>query len=131
MATGAGLGAHVGRRRLVAARSRPAGRAARPRPGVAPDRQSAGGEHQQAACDDCGFSHGIRVEFRSRRTSARNSTIAAGAKASRCRDLVEAKRLLFREPKLDFVDDGPGTPVSIQKVIGRRPLLAFGRRRSK
>jgi hypothetical protein len=53
------------------------------------------------------------------------------AKASRRRDLVEAKRLLFREPKLDFVDDGPGTPVSIQKVIGRRPLLAFGRRRSK
>jgi phosphoglycolate phosphatase-like HAD superfamily hydrolase len=38
----------------------------------------------------------------------------------------DGQPLLFREPKLDFVDDGPGKPVGIQKVIGRRPLLAFG-----
>jgi hypothetical protein len=33
---------------------------------------------------------------------------------------------LFRPPKIDFVDDGPGKPVNIQKFIGRRPVLAFG-----
>ena len=34
--------------------------------------------------------------------------------------------VLTREPKIDFVDDGPGKPVGIQKFIGRRPILAFG-----
>ncbi len=33
---------------------------------------------------------------------------------------------LMREPKIDFIDDGPGKPVAIQKFIGRRPILAFG-----
>ena len=31
-----------------------------------------------------------------------------------------------RLPELDFIDDGPGKPVGIQKFIGRRPLIAFG-----
>ena len=34
--------------------------------------------------------------------------------------------VLLREPKLEFLDDGPGKPVGIQRVIGRRPILAFG-----
>ena len=34
--------------------------------------------------------------------------------------------VLLREPKIDFVDDGPGKPVGIHKFIGRRPILAFG-----
>jgi len=34
--------------------------------------------------------------------------------------------VLMREPKIDFVDDGPGKPVGIYKHIGRRPILAFG-----
>src|SRR5262249_20278245 len=34
--------------------------------------------------------------------------------------------VLVRLPKIDFVDDGPGKPVGIQKFIGRRPVLAFG-----
>ena len=38
----------------------------------------------------------------------------------------DGKPLLFRQPQIDFVDDGPGKPVNIQKFIGRRPLLAFG-----
>jgi hypothetical protein len=29
-------------------------------------------------------------------------------------------------PKVDFVDDGPGKPVGINKFIGRRPVFAFG-----
>ena len=38
----------------------------------------------------------------------------------------DGKPMLVRQPKIDFVDDGPGKPVGIQKFIGRRPLLAFG-----
>jgi len=38
----------------------------------------------------------------------------------------DGKPMLFRQPKIDFIDDGPGKPVNIQKFIGRRPLLAFG-----
>jgi hypothetical protein len=34
--------------------------------------------------------------------------------------------VLIREPKVDFVDDGPGKPVGINSRIGRRPILAFG-----
>ena len=34
--------------------------------------------------------------------------------------------VLLREPKIDFIDDGPGKPVSIARFIGRRPILAFG-----
>jgi len=34
--------------------------------------------------------------------------------------------VLVREPKIDFIDDGPGKPVGIAKFIGRRPILAFG-----
>ena len=33
---------------------------------------------------------------------------------------------LVREPRIDFVDDGPGKPVGINKFIGRRPIFAFG-----
>lgn len=33
---------------------------------------------------------------------------------------------LMKEPKVDFVDDGPGKPVGINRFIGRRPILAFG-----
>ena len=33
---------------------------------------------------------------------------------------------LVRQPRIDFVDDGPGKPVAINKIIGRRPVFAFG-----
>ncbi|WP_157123168.1 HAD family hydrolase [Pandoraea vervacti] len=33
---------------------------------------------------------------------------------------------LIRQPKVDFVDDGPGKPVGIFRRIGRKPILAFG-----
>jgi len=33
---------------------------------------------------------------------------------------------LLKEPKVEFVDDGPGKPVGINRFIGRRPILAFG-----
>ena len=33
---------------------------------------------------------------------------------------------LVKEPKVEFVDDGPGKPVGINRFIGRRPVFAFG-----
>jgi haloacid dehalogenase-like hydrolase len=34
--------------------------------------------------------------------------------------------VLERDPKIDFIDDGPGKPVGINKFIGRRPIFAAG-----
>ena len=34
--------------------------------------------------------------------------------------------VLLKEPKVEFIDDGPGKPVGINRFIGRRPVLAFG-----
>jgi phosphoglycolate phosphatase-like HAD superfamily hydrolase len=36
------------------------------------------------------------------------------------------KPVLMKEPKVEFIDDGPGKPVGINRFIGRRPVLAFG-----
>jgi phosphoglycolate phosphatase-like HAD superfamily hydrolase len=38
----------------------------------------------------------------------------------------DGKLSILRQPKLLHNDDGPGKPVSIDQVIGRRPILAFG-----
>ena len=38
----------------------------------------------------------------------------------------DGKPVLVRDPKLAFVDDGPGKPVGIYRSIGQRPILAFG-----
>nr|WP_238178808.1 HAD family hydrolase [Methylobacterium oxalidis] len=34
--------------------------------------------------------------------------------------------VLEKEPKVAFIDDGPGKPSGINRFIGRRPILAFG-----
>lgn len=34
--------------------------------------------------------------------------------------------VLVKEPRVEFVDDGPGKPSGINRFIGRRPILAFG-----
>jgi hypothetical protein len=34
--------------------------------------------------------------------------------------------VLMKLPKVEFIDDGPGKPVGINRFIGRRPILAFG-----
>jgi phosphoglycolate phosphatase-like HAD superfamily hydrolase len=41
-------------------------------------------------------------------------------------ELRDGKPVLVKEPKVEFVDDGPGKPVGINRFIGRRPVLAFG-----
>jgi len=33
---------------------------------------------------------------------------------------------LIKEPKIEFIDDGTGKPVGINRFIGRRPIMAFG-----
>jgi phosphoserine phosphatase len=33
---------------------------------------------------------------------------------------------LLREPRVDFIDDGPGKPIGIARHIGQRPIAAFG-----
>jgi phosphoglycolate phosphatase-like HAD superfamily hydrolase len=40
--------------------------------------------------------------------------------------VVDGARVLVRDPRFEFNDDGPGKPVGIYKQIGRRPILAFG-----
>jgi hypothetical protein len=41
-------------------------------------------------------------------------------------EMRDGKPLLIKEPKVEFIDDGPGKPVGINRFIGRRPILAFG-----
>jgi phosphoglycolate phosphatase-like HAD superfamily hydrolase len=41
-------------------------------------------------------------------------------------EIRDGAPVLVRGPKMEFVDDGPGKPVGIYRVIGRQPLAAFG-----
>jgi phosphoglycolate phosphatase-like HAD superfamily hydrolase len=41
-------------------------------------------------------------------------------------EMRDGKPVLMRLPEIDFIDDKAGKPVSINKFIGRRPILAFG-----
>lgn len=38
----------------------------------------------------------------------------------------DGKPELMKLAKVEFIDDGPGKPVGINRFIGRRPILAFG-----
>ena len=39
---------------------------------------------------------------------------------------ADGKPVLVKQAKVEFIDDGPGKPVGINRFIGRRPILAFG-----
>lgn len=39
---------------------------------------------------------------------------------------VTGKPSLLKTAKVQFIDDGPGKPVGINMIIGRRPIFAFG-----
>ena len=41
-------------------------------------------------------------------------------------EVQDGKPVLLKEPKVEYVDDGPGKPVGINRFIGRRPIAAFG-----
>ena len=38
----------------------------------------------------------------------------------------DGKPALVKLPGIEFVDDGPGKPVGINRFIGRQPIFAFG-----
>ena len=40
--------------------------------------------------------------------------------------MKDGKPVLFRLAKLEFLDDKTGKPIAINRIIGRRPILAFG-----
>jgi phosphoglycolate phosphatase-like HAD superfamily hydrolase len=40
--------------------------------------------------------------------------------------VVKGTPELIKLPKVEFIDDGPGKPVAINRFIGLRPILAFG-----
>jgi len=40
--------------------------------------------------------------------------------------LRDGKPVLMRLPAVDFINDGAGKPVGINRYIGRRPIAAFG-----
>jgi haloacid dehalogenase-like hydrolase len=39
---------------------------------------------------------------------------------------ADGKPILVKEARVEFIDDGPGKPVGINRFIGRRPIFAFG-----
>jgi len=39
---------------------------------------------------------------------------------------ADGRAVLRKLAKIEFIDDGPGKPVGINRFIGRRPVLAFG-----
>ena len=41
-------------------------------------------------------------------------------------EMRESGPVILKLAELDLMDDGPGKPVGIQQVIGRRPIAAFG-----
>lgn len=41
-------------------------------------------------------------------------------------EVKNGKPVISRLGKIDFIDDGPGKPVGIQRHIGKRPIMAFG-----
>lgn len=46
--------------------------------------------------------------------------------ATQFRLAADGRPELMKIPKVEFIDDGPGKPVGINRFIGRRPILAFG-----
>lgn len=41
-------------------------------------------------------------------------------------ELRDGKPVLIKQAKLEFINDGPGKPVGINRFIGHRPVMAFG-----
>jgi hypothetical protein len=41
-------------------------------------------------------------------------------------EMRDGNPVLIKEPKVEFIDDGAGKPIGINRFIGRRPLMAFG-----
>ncbi len=46
--------------------------------------------------------------------------------ATRLTTGADGKPAIARDAKIEFIDDGPGKPVAIDRILGRRPVFAFG-----
>jgi hypothetical protein len=49
-----------------------------------------------------------------------------GSAAKTTFEMRDGKPVLLRQPGVDVIDDKQGKPINIHKVIGRRPIFAFG-----
>ena len=52
--------------------------------------------------------------------------VVGSSRRDQVRVRADGKPVLVKEAKVEFIDDGPGKPVGINRFIGRRPILAFG-----
>jgi phosphoglycolate phosphatase-like HAD superfamily hydrolase len=52
--------------------------------------------------------------------------VVGSSLAVKLKDSGDGKPVLVKEAKVEFIDDGPGKPVGINRFIGRRPIFAFG-----
>ena len=52
--------------------------------------------------------------------------VIGSAGATKFQAGADGKAVLMKEPKVEFIDDGPGKPEAINRIIGRRPVFAFG-----
>jgi phosphoserine phosphatase len=41
-------------------------------------------------------------------------------------EMVQGRGELLTLPQIEFIDDGPGKPAAISRILGRRPIAAFG-----
>jgi len=51
---------------------------------------------------------------------------AVGSSVETAYEVRDGRGVLVQQPKLFFIDDGPGKPVAINRHIGRRPIAVFG-----
>jgi phosphoglycolate phosphatase-like HAD superfamily hydrolase len=49
-----------------------------------------------------------------------------GSRGKLTYEVRNGQPMLVKSPAIDLVDDGPGKPVGIAQMIGRRPIAAFG-----
>jgi hypothetical protein len=71
-----------------------------------------------AASSSCGPGRKRSMAFRRSRSSAH--------RASQNSRSIRMARPLRKLPKVEFIEDGPGKPVGINRFIGRYPIFAFG-----
>jgi len=49
-----------------------------------------------------------------------------GSRGKETLEMRDGKPVILKVPGVEFIDDGPGKPIAIQRFIGRRPIAAFG-----
>ena len=52
--------------------------------------------------------------------------VVGSSLAVKLQDRGDGKPVLVKDAKVEFIDDGPGKPVGINRFIGQRPIFAFG-----